>query len=149
MNYEELSAEYSGEVLILERNHKNKGYYCDGVISINRKLDEQEKNCTLAEELGHHFTSYGDILDLENVTNIKQEDIAKRWAYKKLLPIKVFIQAFERRRLNKFDMIEDYNVTEEFLENCIDDFKRQYGAGTTYKNYTILFEPTLQIIKWL
>ena len=36
---------------------------------------------TLAEELGHHYTTVGDILDQTNVSNRKQERLARVWAY--------------------------------------------------------------------
>ena len=42
-------------------------------IAIRRDIPTQtEKSCVLAEELGHYHTTYGDILDLDNVNNRKQ-----------------------------------------------------------------------------
>lgn len=35
-----------------------------------------EKACVLAEELGHYYTSQGDILELDTVDAIKQEQRA-------------------------------------------------------------------------
>lgn len=148
MGFEALAIEYEDEVAIFERKQINYGYYSDGVIGIKDSIRDSEKNCTLAEELGHYYTTHGNILDQTKIVNIKKELIARRWAYRKLLPIQVFIDAYERNRLNKFDMIEDLDVTEDFLENCIKYYKLKYGIGTNIQNYTILFEPNLQIIKW-
>jgi len=148
MGYEELAIEFEEEVMIFERKQVNNGYYCDGVIAIKDSITEVEKNCTLAEELGHYFTTHGNILDQTMIINVKKEIIARRWAFRKLLPLEIFVEAFEKRRLNKYDMIEDLNVTEEFLESCINYYKQKYGAGTKINNYTIIFEPYLQIIKW-
>jgi hypothetical protein len=148
MGYEALAIEYEDEVLIFERKQINNGYYSDGVISVKSTLLEAEKNCTLAEEIGHYFTTHGNILDQTKIINIKKEIQARRWAYRKLLPVKIFIDAYERNRLNKYDMIEDHNVTEEFLDNCILYYKQKYGLATNIGRYTILFEPNLQIIKW-
>lgn len=39
-----------------------KGFYYAGNIAIEKKLSSIEKSCVLAEELGHHYTSYGDIM---------------------------------------------------------------------------------------
>lgn len=61
-----------------------KGLYMDGVIALNQKLETtREKTCILAEELGHHETSFGNILDQTVTANRKQEYKARIWAYKK------------------------------------------------------------------
>lgn len=127
-----------------------KGICSDDEIIMNMPSikNKAEYNCVLAEELGHYHTTHGNILDQTKVVNIKKEIIARRWAYRDLVPLKVFIEAFERRRLEKYDMMEDLDVTEEFLEDCIDYYRQKYGAGINIENYSIMFEPYLQIIKW-
>lgn len=149
MGYESLVIENDDKVLIFERKQINKGYYSDGVIAIKESLNESEKNCVLAEELGHFHTSHGDILDQSKIINIKKEAIARRWAYRKLLPLEVFIEAFEKRRLDRYEMVDDLQITEEFLDACIDYYRKKYGAAVSYGKYTIMFEPNLQMIKWL
>lgn len=53
---------------------KNKGLYADNIIWINKYLPTSvEKACILAEELGHHYTTAGDILDQNDIENCKQE----------------------------------------------------------------------------
>ena len=148
MDYEKLLSEYDDQVLVFEKPQINNGYYSDGIIVIKDSLPVDEKNCTLAEELGHYHTTHGNILDQSKIINIKKESIARRWAYRKLLPLEVFIKSFENRRLNKFDMTEDYEVTEEFLEASIHYYRLKYGAGINIGNYSIMFEPYLQIVKW-
>jgi len=148
MGYEELISEYNDQVLIFEKSQINNGYYCDGIIVIKDSLPEDEKNCTLAEELGHYHTTQGNILDQSKIINIKKEAIARRWAYRKLLPLDAFIVAFENRRLDKYEMIEDLQVTEEFLESSIKYYRQKYGSGINLGNYCIMFEPYLQIVKW-
>ena len=44
-----------------------------------------EKAGQIAEELGHHHTSYGDIVDINDVRNRKQERQARLWGYKKMI----------------------------------------------------------------
>lgn len=55
--------------------HSNriKGLYCDGVVAIREDMTIPEKTCALAEEMGHHGTSYGNIIDMDSVQNCKQE----------------------------------------------------------------------------
>lgn len=51
--------------------HSNriKGLYCDGVVAIREDMTIPEKTCALAEEIGHHGTSYGNIIDMDSVQN--------------------------------------------------------------------------------
>lgn len=39
------------------------GLYFNGNIAIEKKLTQTQKTCVLAEELGHHYTTVGNILD--------------------------------------------------------------------------------------
>ena len=54
-------------------------------IAIKHDLDETEKKCTLAEELGHYHTTVGDIIDQSSAANRKQELRARLWSYNKLI----------------------------------------------------------------
>lgn len=53
-------------------------------------LRETEKYEILSEELGHFFTSYGDITNLSDIGNIKQENRARRWSYETTVGIMQF-----------------------------------------------------------
>lgn len=73
-----------------------KGLYCDKTIGLNLDIDTSaEKTCVLAEELGHHHTSVGDILDMTDVSNRKQERQARLWGYNKLIGLAGLINAYE------------------------------------------------------
>ena len=63
-----------------------KGIYIDGNVAINTSVSNStEKTCVLAEELGHHHTSVGDIIDMTDIQNRKQERQARLWGYNKLI----------------------------------------------------------------
>lgn len=147
MGYESLASEYDNVVYIYERKQINNGYYSDDVISIKQSLSDKEKKCILAEELGHHFTSAGIIIDLKNIRNVKQEHKARRWAVNKLVPLQAFIEAFEARRLNKFDLLEDLGITEEFFDDSIQYYRAQFGTFVKRDNYIITLDPTVAVIK--
>lgn len=52
------------------------GLYIDGNIAIDVRVDTTvKKRCVLAEELGHHHTSHGNILDTTVSSNQKQERV--------------------------------------------------------------------------
>ena len=121
-----------------------KGLYYNGTIAINNRLDTIEKACVLAEELGHHFTSAGDIIDQNNMGNRKQEKKARLWAYKKMVTIDKLISAFEAGCRNKYEIAEHIEVTEDFLQEALDRYREIYGAGVQVRDYLIIFNP-LQI----
>lgn len=66
--YEYLQNEaYEDGVEVIDYKFKSKRInrlYCDGTVAIRKDLNSIAKACTLAEELGHHHTSVGNIPDL-------------------------------------------------------------------------------------
>lgn len=150
MTYEELLIHsfneglYVKEKKLVSSNGRIKGRR----VAIRKELSEIEKQCTLAEELGHYYTSVGDIIRIKNESDIKQEYRARIWAYKKLVSFESLIECFEARCLDKYDYIERLNVTETFFNESIDYYKKKYGLLYIYNNYVIYFEPTLAITKF-
>lgn len=124
-----------------------KGLYCDGVIAIREDMTIPEKTCALAEELGHHETSVGNILDMTSAVNRKQERQARLWAYNKQIGLIGLVRAFEHGCQNRFEIAEYLEVTEEFLEECIECYRNKYGICKRVDNYVVYFTPYLAIIK--
>lgn len=118
------------------------GLYIDNIISLSKKLEtEAQKKCVLGEELGHYYTTYGNIVNQNNLSNIKQEKRARAWAYKKLISFNNLFKAFEDGVRSRYQLSIYLEVTEEFLINGIKFYKRKYGSYIKYKNYYIYFEP--------
>lgn len=127
---------------------KIKGLYCDNTIGINKNIETvTEKTCILAEELGHHHTSVGCILDQTDNRNRKQERQARLWAYNKMIGLTGLINAFEYGCRNQHEVAEYLNVTEEFLADCIACYRDKYGVCTTIDDYYIMFIPNLVVGK--
>ncbi|MBS6601198.1 MAG: ImmA/IrrE family metallo-endopeptidase [Clostridium sp.] len=147
--YEKLSIKAQSQSLkVVEVDlEANDGFYCDGYIFINKSLNDKEKYCVLAEELGHYETSYGNILDQNSINNVKQELKARRWGYKHIVSLEGIIEAFENNCLNEYEMAEYLGVTDEYFKECIEDYKRQYGLSCKLGKYYIVFEPRLGIYK--
>lgn len=121
---------------------KLKGLYKDGFISIDKNLHSFiEKACILSEEIGHHHTSYGDILDQKSIDNRKQERRARVWAYEKTVPIQSFIYAHNQGIRNRYELADQLGITEEFLEAAIAYYKEKYGLFISSGKYTVCFEP--------
>lgn len=125
-----------------------KGLYSNNTIAINSSIStDVEKSCILAEELGHHYTSVGNIIDMNDIRNRKQERQARLWGYNKLIGFTGLIKAFEAGCQNCHEIAEELDVTEEFLQECIACYRDKYGTYTVYKNYIIYFIPYLVVLK--
>lgn len=125
------------------------GLYVNNKIALNKnRLNTRpEKSCVLAEELGHHYTSVGDILDLNNLDNLKQEYQARLYSYNKLIGLMGIIKSFEAGCLDRYEIAEYLDVTEEFLEGALNCYKDKYGVSVDIDNYTICFVPNILIYK--
>lgn len=150
MNYEELIDNNPG-VDVVDRHFDSdniKGLYFNGNIAINDKIETlTEKTCILAEELGHHYTSYGTIIDMQYTNNRKQEHIARCWAYLKLVTFDALIEAFDKGCRNLYEYAEYVGVTEQFLIDAMEQFRLKYGYCKQVGDYIILFYPHYDIIK--
>lgn len=124
-----------------------KGLYCDGVIAIREDMTIPEKTCALAEELGHQETSVGNIIDMTSAANRKQERQARLWAYNKQIGLIGLVRAFEHGCQNRFEIAEYLEVTEEFLEECIECYRNKYGICKRVDNYVVYFIPQLSVMK--
>lgn len=124
------------------RSEAIKGLYCDNVIAIADHLNTSaEKACVLAEELGHHYTSSGVILDQNITENRKQEKKARLWAYRKMVTMDKLISAFENGCRNRYEVAEHMDVTEEFLQEALTRYKSVYGNIKQFGDYLVVFEP--------
>ena len=149
MTYERLQLEHDC-VHIAEMDLSDvsglKGLYYNGCIAIEQGLSSNEKSCILAEELGHHYTTVGNILDQSSVSNRKQELRARMWAYNKLIGLMGIIKSYEHGCQSYHEMAEYLDVTEEFLRDALEKYHQKYGVCTTVDNYIIYFEP-LGVVK--
>ncbi|WP_019851511.1 ImmA/IrrE family metallo-endopeptidase [Desulfitobacterium sp. PCE1] len=148
--YETLCAELAQqevgvyEVSLLPRI---KGLYCDKIIWLNRNIEtEREKACTLAEEQAHYLTSVGDILDQHKIRNRKQERLARRMAYEKLIPLRSFVGAYREGIRSRYEFAEYMDVTEGFLEDALSYYKEKHGLRVEWASYLICFEP-LEVVE--
>lgn len=119
--YEQLLSEY-GHLDIKEMKMHLKGLYIDDTIWIKKDLLESEKVCILAEELGHYETSSGDILDQKDVIKRRQELVARRWAYNKLIPFEDIINAFSKGYYKPYEIADYLDVDEAFLRECLNHY---------------------------
>lgn len=137
MTYDELLVKYQNVVTVCEISleYNLEGCYSNGIIFIEKSLSEINKKCILAEELGHHFTSTGNILDTRCVTNLKQERQAHIWAVKELISYSKFIAAI-KLYTSDYDRAEYLEVSLWFLEDIYyvyEYVKQEYCFDTAYE----------------
>ena len=111
-------------------------------IAIRKDIETQaEKSCVLAEELGHHYTTAGDILDQTDVMNQKQEYRARLYGYNLKIGLTGLIRAYEARCRSLYEMADFLDATEEYLKEAIQCYRSKYGVCTSIDNYVVYFEP--------
>lgn len=150
MNYEALLEEAHQDGLIVKEKplKYNNGRIKGRRIAIRQDIETNtEKTCVLAEELGHHHTSVGNILDMNDIHNRKQERQARLWGYNKLIGLTGIIRAFRAGCQSRHEMADLLDVTEEYLQECIDCYRDKYGVCTEVDNYTIYFIPNLAVME--
>lgn len=152
MDYETLLEEAYNEGLLVKEKplQYNNGRIKGNRIAIRKDLHSStEKACVLAEELGHHYTSVGNILDMNNSWNRKQERQARLHGDDKMIGLCGIVSAFKAGCQNSFDIAEYLNVTEEYLQECIACYKEKYGVYTKFDNYLIYFIPVLTVAEMM
>ena len=114
-------------------------------IAIRRSIPTtRQKACVLAEELGHYYTTSGDIMDGSDVSG-KQELRARKWAYDMQVGFDGLIRAKEAGCSALFDTAEFLGVTEEFLQECLICYREKYGECIEYRGYMITFDPCIDV----
>ncbi|MFW5433735.1 ImmA/IrrE family metallo-endopeptidase [Paenibacillus apiarius] len=120
-----------------------KGLYIDNVITLNPAAISSltEKTCVLAEELGHHHKSAGNILDQSDVRKRKQELRGREWGYTKLVPLSSFKRAHQAGVRTRHELADFLGVTEEYLAAAIERYTQRYGLYRDMGDHFIHFDP--------
>lgn len=101
-----------------------EGLYYDNNIALSDKIETtNRKACIVAEELGHHYTTAGNILNTGDIGNLKQEYRAKKWAYEEMIPRSDILAAIEAGCREIWEIAEYLDVDEQFLREAL----RYYG----------------------
>ena len=149
MNYTELLIEDDSQSLITKYNplFAHDGRIKGKRIAIRKDMSETKKKCVLAEELGHYYTTSGDIMDQSSVDSRKQEHRARLWAYDKVIGLMGIVDCYRAGCRTVTDMAEHLEVTEEFLKEALLCYKEKYGVCTRMQNYVVYFEPSIGVLE--
>lgn len=87
-----------------------------------------EEKCVLSEELGHYYYDATYSLYCQDLQVIsKQERKAKKWAYNVLVPYEDLRRAVLSGKTSILPLAEYFDVTTQFMSNCIAFYLEKYG----------------------
>ena len=121
--------------------YSNKHYRIKTITLSSSLGTTAQKTCTLAEELGHHFTVPVNLVSSSKTLQNRYERKAKLYAAKRLIPFDKLIKAKNEGVRNRFELAEYLDVTEEFIDQTLTLYSEQYGLDVYYKGYIIKFKP--------
>lgn len=131
---------------VVEKHFKSsaKGLCKGNKVGISKAIDSTvEKRCILAEEIAHSLYTVGNILDQNNLFNIKQEEYARKQAYEALLPLPLLIDAWHQGVTSQHELAEYLEVTEEFLLSSLCHYQKKYGVYVRHGKYMVRFLPLM------
>lgn len=150
MTYEELliDADDAGIVVKEKKLNGSNGRVWNNRVAIRRSIPTSvEKSCVLAEEIGHYYTSSGDITRLGSIESQKQELKARLYGYNLKIGLVGIIKAYQYGCRNRYEMADFLDVTEEYLTEAINCYRSKYGKYVLFDNYTIYFEPYFGVLE--
>lgn len=150
MTYEVLlnAADQAGLTVKEKPLSESDGLIKGNRIAIRKDIPTQaEKSCVLAEELGHYFTSAGNILDQTDIVNRKQEYRARLYGYNLQIGLRGIISAHTAGCRNLYEMADYLDITEEYLKEALNCYQSKYGEYVKVDNYMIYFIPTLAVLE--
>lgn len=93
------------------------------VIAINRHRSKACQFTTLAEELGHHFASSGDIIKQNTVTSRKQERYGRQWAIRRILSPGTLGRLAKEGIVKTYEIAEALDITEDFVLEALEYYR--------------------------
>lgn len=148
--YENLMSNHD-DLLIFETDkmpNSHQGFYSDGVVLIDDRLNPRKKTEVLAEEIAHHKITYGDILDDKSIYKRKFELKARRCGYELLITLDGIISAYKNGVHNLYELANYFEVTESYVIETLKHYKMKFGLSTYHKGCVIKFEP-LQVFEYI
>jgi hypothetical protein len=115
------------------------------VITVDSSVTKHaEQIVKIAEELGHHYTTSGNLLTDKRKSKVsirKQEQLARRWAFRYTVSLSGIVDAYQAGAHSLHEMAEFMGIEMLFLAEALDTYGMIYGKETPYGNLTIHFDP--------
>ncbi|GKQ42954.1 hypothetical protein RD055328_08770 [Companilactobacillus sp. RD055328] len=114
-------------------------------INSNRSIEKQTE--ALAEEIAHYETSTGNILNLKDIKNSKQEYQARRRSCFLLLDLDSLTACSDVGIDTPQELADYFEVSIEFLWKTIENYRTKYGLEFDHKGYHFNLRTGLNIKK--
>ena len=152
-NYETLMSQHDDITYIFDKNmpNKHKGLYIDNTVYLNQNQTDVELYSTVAEEIGHHLTSYGDIIDQSVADSRRQEKKARYVASLMTVSLEGLIECSKNGLIYDWECSEFLEVTLDSFKEAIELYQEKFGLNFNYEGYAFSFATagTLDIKKEL
>lgn len=147
--FEKLLAE-NENIIIVEKHFKSKALgLCKGnKIGLSTKLvTVAEKSCVYAEELGHYYTTVGDIIDKSKIQNRKQEIVARAVAFERLCSIRKIVEAIKHGANDRYEVANYLSITDKFFDDAIIYHRQKNGMYCECDGIFLYFEPNFGVLR--
>ena len=95
------------------------------VILINAHRSRSTQTIALAEEIGHHLKTYGNIIDLNTVTKRKAESAGRAWSYQALMPPEKVGRAVRSGVCSVWELAEMFDLSDGFVKDALAYYQRK------------------------
>ena len=116
----------------------SKGVCSGNRIGIRKDMTIHEKTCVLAEELGHHKLTVGNIIDQTNTNNRKQENKARNWGFDRLFRLDDILTAHLNGCRNMAEVADYLGLTTEYLNEALLSYRARHGIVHIIGDYKIV-----------
>lgn len=150
---EELMAAYPNINYIFDEKMPDgqSGLYVDNYVYLNPRQSPQQLAGTVAEEIGHHLTTVGDIVDQDTNIKRKQERLARDIGASLVVSPTDIINCYENGCKTIDDCVTHLGVTNQVFEDAISYYARRFNGIKTENGYTIFFRDngTIGVLKMI
>lgn len=118
-----------------------KGLYIDNVVYLNPRQNTFELKSTVGEEIGHHLSTFGDIVHQDTSEKRKQEEKARNIGSVLSVTPEDIINTYKVCITSRAEAAEYIGVTRSTLDRAIATYANAFPTGMKYKNYAVIFNP--------
>lgn len=107
----------------------------------------EERKCALIEEIAHFLINNGNITDLRNIENSRQEYRAHKLAVNMMIKLTDIVDAvlYLGDDANEYNVAEHLGITVKFLNEAIEIYRKTYGTKVDLGSCTVSFIPTFVV----
>lgn len=95
------------------------------IILVNAHRSRGTQAIALAEEIGHHLRTCGNVIRLDTVAARKGEMAGRAWSYRALMPPEKVAGAVRSGVCTPWELAEHFGVTDSFVRDALAYYQRK------------------------